>query len=97
MNVLPECSGDNVLRCIFDKIDDDRNGLVTLPEFLLFAVKELKLYSLDGDQLREKVSYEVYIEVNNVVVIVVMLLLLVSSVKVFLSVFLSSDACRLLC
>ena len=55
MNVLPQCSGEDVLRCIFDKIDDDRNGLVTLPEFLLFAVKELKLYSLDGDQLREKV------------------------------------------
>ena len=55
MNVLPQCTGDDVLRCIFDKIDDDRNGLVTLPEFLLFAVKELKLYSLDGDQLREKV------------------------------------------
>ena len=58
MNVLPECSGDDVLRCIFNKIDDDRNGLVTLPEFLLFAVKELTLCPLDGDQLREKVKVE---------------------------------------
>jgi uncharacterized protein (DUF924 family) len=54
MNVLPECSGDSVLRCIFDKVDEDRNGLLTLPEFMLFAVKELKLYSLDGDTIREK-------------------------------------------
>jgi len=49
-----QCAGPSVLHCIFAKIDQDKTGLITLPEFMLFAVRDLKLFSLDGASVRAK-------------------------------------------
>jgi len=50
----PQCAGSSVLHCIFAKIDQDKTGLITLPEFMLFAVQDLKLFSLAGASVRAK-------------------------------------------
>jgi len=54
---LPQCElteEPDVLRCIFDYVDTDKNGLISLLEFMSFGVKELHLCSLNSEILRAR-------------------------------------------
>jgi len=53
MSQLPRCDGKSIVRCIFNYVDTSNTGLVTLLDFTTFAVKELKLCSVNSDVLRD--------------------------------------------
>jgi len=46
------CDGTHVLRCIFDFVDTDGNGLVSLLEFMSFCIKEARQCHVDSEELR---------------------------------------------
>jgi len=49
---MRRCDGSNVLGCIFDFVDTDKNGLVSLPEFIGFCIKEARQCHLKSEDLR---------------------------------------------
>jgi len=48
------CDGNQVLRCIFDFVDTDNNGLVSLLEFMSFCIKEARQCHVDSEELRAR-------------------------------------------
>jgi len=46
------CDGTHVLNCIFDFVDTDGNGLVSLLEFSSFCIKEARQCHVDSEELR---------------------------------------------
>jgi len=46
------CDGSNVLKCVFNFVDTDHNGLVSLLEFMSFCIKEARQCHVNSDELR---------------------------------------------
>jgi len=46
------CDGTQVLKCIFDYVDADSNGIVSLIEFTGFCIKEARQCHVDSEELR---------------------------------------------
>jgi len=46
------CDGTQVLKCIFDHVDADSNGIVSLIEFTGFCIKEARQCHVDSEELR---------------------------------------------
>lgn len=46
------CDGTHVLNCIFDFVDTDGNGLVSLIEFSSFCLKEARQSHIDSEEIR---------------------------------------------